>query len=99
MKMTQYHSLQATNEERDAIDRSRLLTDGQVKSIREALPKQSWLIEYGTLEFVVATGRAKCRACGKKIAKGERCLRFAWDFHACGSFTAQTVHMHEQECK
>ncbi len=58
-----------------------------------------WAIEYGQPEIVVATGRARCRCCGQKIAKGETVLKFSYDFHGCGSWTAQTVHMHVSGCE
>lgn len=81
-----------------AAKRENLITDWSVVKIREALPGQSYVIEYGVLEHVEASGRARCKACGQKIAKGEPCLRFAWDFRGCGSWTAQTVHMHAAAC-
>ena len=55
-------------------------------------------IQYGVLDRGAASGRATCRACGRKIARGERALMFCWDFHGSGSYTATIVWMHEK-CK
>lgn len=52
-------------------------------------------IQYGGLDRCTATGRATCRGCGRRIAKGERALVFAWDFHGSGSYTATVVWLHE----
>lgn len=44
----------------------------------------------------IATGRAKCRVCGQKIAKGEECNRFALDNLGLGnSATAIPAYMHK----
>jgi hypothetical protein len=52
-------------------------------------------VEYGGVREVVASGRATCRCCGQKIAKGVPALTFAWDFDSCGSWTATTVSIHK----
>lgn len=31
------------------------------------------------IEYVDATGRAACRVCAEKIAKGDRCIAFGFD--------------------
>lgn len=56
-------------------------------------------VEYGVVERGIATtGRATCRCCGQRIAKGEEVLRFPWDFAKCGSFTATNVQIHAAAC-
>jgi hypothetical protein len=53
-------------------------------------------VEYGGApERIAGTGRATCRNCGKKIAKDIPAMRFYWDFHGCGSWTATLVQLHE----
>ena len=59
----------------------------------------SHVIEYGQPEIVTATGRARCRCCGQKIAKDETALKFFFDFNGCGSWTAQEVQMHVSGCQ
>ena len=70
-----------------------------IEQIRRPQPGRRNPIEYGALERVTGTGRARCRCCGKKIAKGERELRFYWDFNGCGSWTAVECHVHEKDCR
>lgn len=48
--------------------------------------------------IVVATGRTTCRICGKKIKKGVRALQFCYDFNGSGSWTAQDIQVHLDEC-
>jgi len=75
-----------------------LLQDWTARQIREdfAASGRSSLIQYGDdrPQQIVGTGRAVCRHCGEKIAKGSPALQFAWDFNACGSWTATTVQIH-----
>ena len=54
--------------------------------------------EYGNIEVIHATGRATCRSCGEKIKKGEKAIRFCYDFTGCGSWTAQLVQVHLYTC-
>jgi hypothetical protein len=54
--------------------------------------------EYGVVEVVIGTGRATCRVCGCKIIKGERAVKFEWDFTGNGSWTLTTCQIHETEC-
>ncbi len=82
-----------------------LLSKYAVARIRESIGRYKkdghWYfpqIEYGTPEFVTSSGRARCRCCGEKIAKGEEELKFAYDFHGCGSWTATESHMHTNGC-
>jgi hypothetical protein len=56
------------------------------------------VVPYGDIETVVATGRAICKACGKRIDKGEAEYKFSFDFRGSGSWTAQTVHIHARNC-
>lgn len=51
-------------------------------------------VEYGTITYRPATGRAKCRVCGETIAKGERAIHFYWDFASGGSYTCTPVWIH-----
>lgn len=55
-------------------------------------------IGYDDPVTVVASGRATCRACGERIAKGEPAIRVAHDFHGSGSFTLTTVYLHAGAC-
>lgn len=55
-------------------------------------------VEYGDIERVIATGRARCRSCGNKIIKGSPEIRFYWDFRGCGSWTAVECHIHQEDC-
>lgn len=48
--------------------------------------KRQYILEYGAVDRVTATGRARCRCCGYKIFKGEKCCRFYWDFANSGRF-------------
>lgn len=56
------------------------------------------VIEYGVRRTEIATGRATCRVCGKKIAKGEVAYAFPWDITGYGSNTATTIHIHAGAC-
>jgi hypothetical protein len=58
----------------------------------------SWLVESPSGERGVATGRARCRLCGEKIAKGEPEWLFFASFTDGGSYnqwTAVECHAHE----
>lgn len=55
--------------------------------------------EYGGRpELTVASGRATCRFCFGKIAKGEPAYRWAHDFQGCGSWTVITSYVHGYDC-
>lgn len=57
-------------------------------------------VQYGSIEHgLKATGRARCRCCGDKIAKGTDEIRFYWDFNGCGSWTAVECHIHASPCE
>lgn len=50
-----------------------------------------WTIdESPAIERYTATGRAKCRLCGEKIAKGEQCIRFFFSL-TDGTYNAWTA--------
>ena len=49
-------------------------------------------------EKITASGRAFCRCCGLKIAKGESALKFPWDLGGCGSWTSADCYIHSQPC-
>lgn len=55
--------------------------------------------EYDNAKRVIATGRATCRVCGSKIAKGEPAIQVAMDLNGMGSHTARIVsgHPHHME--
>jgi hypothetical protein len=54
--------------------------------------------EYGgPFELKSASGRATCRACGKKIMAGQFALVGYHDFRGSGSYTAQRIWIHESE--
>lgn len=55
-------------------------------------------IEYGEVEVLPGTGRARCRVCGKKISKAETAIKFEWDFTGCGSWTLTTCQIHKKPC-
>lgn len=56
--------------------------------------------EQGNLfERGVATGKACCRACGQRVAKGETALVGYFDFtQNYGSWTSVRVWLHEAAC-
>jgi len=54
--------------------------------------------EFGIVEIIPATGRATCRVCGKKIAKGSKAVKFMWDFTGSGSWTLIECQIHLEEC-
>jgi len=58
-----------------------------------------YLTDMGTLEVVEATGRAVCRCCGEKIAKGELAIQYFYDFTGSGSWTAVKVQIHAGACE
>lgn len=47
---------------------------------------------------VTATGRSRCRQCGKKIAAGERCYSGEYDFSGSGTWTSSKCYLHDQDC-
>lgn len=53
---------------------------------------------YGDVEIITATGRATCRQCGEKIAKGVRAIKGAYDFNGMGGWTACDVQIHLADC-
>lgn len=52
----------------------------------------------GPPELRIATGRARCRVCGERIAKGEQCVYVVHDFQGSGSFTAIACYLHAHDC-
>ena len=80
----------------------------EVRAAAQRAPKRSpegeehytstW-VEYGVIKRAVGTGRATCRCCGLKIARGAPTLTFPWDFHACGSWTATQATIHFDACQ
>jgi len=73
-----------------------LLEPWQYQRIRERGVKAD--VEYGSVEEIMATGRAECRVCAERIEKGEPSYRFYWDFNGCGSWTCQQVSIHKRDC-
>lgn len=58
---------------------------------------EAWEIDSPCMEKKTATGRARCRICGEKIAKGETEWKFYHNFQD-GSYSAWTAvecHAHE----
>lgn len=53
-------------------------------------------VEYGDVERVTAKRASFCRCCGGTIRKGEAALKFYWDWHGCGSWTASMAMMHAE---
>lgn len=62
--------------------------------VGEHLCRSTNTLQYGAPEVILGTGRAACRCCGQRIAKGAESLRFAWDFNGSGSWTAQEIQIH-----
>lgn len=62
--------------------------------VGEHLCRSTNALQYGAPEVILGTGRATCRCCGQRIAAGTESLRFAWDFHGSGSWTAQEIQIH-----
>lgn len=48
-------------------------------------------------KVVEATGRASCRICGLKIAKGIKAITWMWDAEG-NSWTARDVYIHADGC-
>lgn len=66
----------------------------------EIRTKDTHLVQYGAIERgLKATGRARCRCCGERIAKGADEVRFYWDFTGSGSWTAVECHIHAAPCE
>ena len=59
-------------------------------------PDQILRTPYGSVENVIGTGRATCRVCLYKIAKGESAVRAYVDTIGSGSWTAVLVQAHER---
>jgi hypothetical protein len=53
---------------------------------------------YGEIDVITGSGRAVCRACGRRIAKGERALKIGVDFTGHGSWTVIEVQIHDRDC-
>ncbi len=85
------------------------ISDATISRIREDYLKKaaadgrtsfgSQYAEYGPVDVVVGTGRARCRACGEKIAKGVTALAWLEDMGGSGSFTATRIQMHAEPCR
>lgn len=53
----------------------------------------------GMGEIVKASGRATCRACGERIAKGAPALAFYYNFNNDNPFTDTKVYIHAAPCR
>ena len=57
----------------------------------------------GSVGEVQATGRAVCRSCGEKIARGSTALETCYDFHGGGlagdPYTGQMIQIHKDLCE
>ena len=71
----------------------------EAKMAREHHSSRGNASEYGKSEVRAATGRATCRCCGLRVAKGEPALHFAWDFHGSGSWTLSPACLHWWACE
>jgi len=61
--------------------------------------ENQWDIDTNSFELHTATGRARCRICGEKIAKGENDVQFYASFTDGGSYnpwTAVLCHAHRR---
>lgn len=76
----------------------KLISSWKAANIREKFANNG-SPEYGVIEEKIGTGRATCRECGNKIAKGEKSLQFCYDFTGCGSWTVVEVQIHLKPCK
>jgi hypothetical protein len=76
----------------------KLLDARTVERIRTKPHRPYLVLEYGGPDdgLYVATGRAKCRACGQKIEKGAEAIRFTYDFIGSGTWTAVDASIHVQ---
>jgi len=85
----------------------RLLSQHDADSIRRHVPENAApgfstlsspsVAQYGPLEVVAASGRARCRCCGEKIKKDEAVIRATCAFdtaRAAGSFASQVAYLH-----
>jgi hypothetical protein len=53
----------------------------------------------GALELVIGTGRATCRQCGEKIAKGESAIKGCYDVsQGANPWLMSDVQIHLREC-
>lgn len=51
---------------------------------------------YAPLEVRAATGRARCKMCGEKIAHGQPAITFVYSEGS--SYTSQRVYIHYEPC-
>lgn len=55
--------------------------------------------EYGGPPTIqIGTGRARCRACGQRIARGDGAVLWAHDYQGSGSWTAIQSYIHASNC-
>lgn len=83
----------------DTVDAVRLLHAGALPG-RAVEPRGIFL----PIELVVAKGRARCRGCGERIAKGETCIQFQLDLYQArfgrwGHATEAWIHQEKCERK
>jgi hypothetical protein len=75
----------------------------EADEIREAAQRgQDCTMNAPYIEGRTATGRATCRCCGKRIARGDQELVFPYSFTDGGSYnswTAVEIHIHREDCK
>jgi len=82
----------------------RLIKPWEAREYREDTERlASGCAGMGRVSEEVATGRATCRACGRKIAKGEKCLEALYDFTngngtAGDPFTGVWIKLHDFDC-
>ena len=69
----------------------------EAESIREKFATKGHP-DYGVIEAKIGTGRATCRECGEKIAKGKNAIQFCYDFTGCGSWTVVEIQIHVESC-
>lgn len=78
----------------------RIIESYQITRMRRAIAERDFnssAFPYGA-DAAIGSGRATCRACGQKIAKGDPCVRFAWDYQGSGSWTAIVSCIHATDC-
>ena len=71
-----------------------MFSEDQAESYREGFCNQQGY----PFETKLSTGRATCRACGKKIIKNQIALYGFHDFYGYGSITSTNCWIHNYNC-
>src|SRR5207253_911479 len=71
---------------------------GSIRTLEIGARGNSHESQYQPVQVEEATGRAKCRQCGKRIEKGSLALSFSLD-NGGGSWTAVGAYIHARICE